>query len=252
MTSDLAIGRRVGGSVRSVRQRLATIPRTERWLGLLLLGAVAIHGARALAPFYAGGDLLYHWGLTNTILVGTFPAEGPYLGLPAYYPPGFHLLLAGLTRLLSTDLPTATAILGLLWLPVIPLGAYLLTRRLTGRRDVALVAAVLTAFAGGFDLSADRLWVNSMFMVGQAFYPIYPRDLVFGLLPFAVLAFLRATDDGSRAWAWAALAGVLLGACGLLQIQLLIPIPLTLAFLVVVLGLRHRGFAGVGSSGRWS
>ena len=244
MTSDLAIGRRVGGSVRSVRQRLATIPRTERWLGLLLLGAFAIHGARALAPFYAGGDLLYHWGLTNTILVGTFPPEGPYLGLPAYYPPGFHLLLAGLTRLLSTDLPTATAILGLLWLPVIPLGAYLLTRRLTGRRDVALLAAVLTAFAGGFDLSADRLWVNSMFMVGQAFYPIYPRDLVFGLLPFAVLAFLRATDDGSRAWAWAALAGVLLGACGLLQIQLLIPIPVTLAFLVVVLGLRRAGSWG--------
>ena len=126
MTSDLAIGRRVGGSVRSVRQRLATIPRTERWLGLVLLGAFAIHGARALAPFYAGGDLLYHWGLTNTILVGTFPPEGPYLGLPAYYPPGFHILLAGVTRLLSTDLPTATAILGLLWLPVIPLGAYLL------------------------------------------------------------------------------------------------------------------------------
>ena len=35
-------------------------------------------------------------------------------------------------------------------------------------------------------------------MVGQAFYPIYPRDLVFGLLPFAMLAFLRATD-GERA-----------------------------------------------------
>ena len=241
MTSDLAVGRRVSGSVRSVRQRLAAIPRAERWLGALLLGAIAVHGARALAPFYARGDLLYHWGLTNTILLGTFPPEGPYAGLPSYYPPGFHLLLAGLARLLGTDAPTATAILGLVWLPVIPLGAYLLTRRLTGRRDVALVAAVLTAFAGGFDLSADRLWVNSMFMVGQAFYPVYPRDLVFGLLPFAMLAFLRATDDGSRALAWAALAGLLLGLCGLLQVQLLIPIPLSLAILVVVLGLRHPG-----------
>ena len=241
MTSDLAIGRRVGGSVRSVRQRVAAIPRVERWLGILLLGAVAIHGARALAPFYVRGDLLYHWGLTNTILLGTFPAEGPYAGLPAYYPPGFHLLLAGIAGLLRTDAPTATAVLGLLWLPVIPLGTYLLTRRLTGRRDVALLAATLTAFAGGFDLSADRLWVNSMFMVGQAFYPVYPRDLVFGLLPFAVLAFLRATDEGSRAVAWAALAGILLGVCGLLQVQLLIPIPVTLAFLVVMLGLRHEG-----------
>ena len=77
MTSDLAIGRRVGGSVRSVRQRVATIPRAERWLGILLVGAAAIHGARVLAPFYVRGDLLYHWGLTNTILLGTFPAEGP-------------------------------------------------------------------------------------------------------------------------------------------------------------------------------
>ena len=33
-----------------------------------------------------------------------------------------------------------------------------------------------------------------MFLVGQVAYPIYPRDLVFGILPFAILAFLRATD----------------------------------------------------------
>ena len=89
---------------------------------------------------------------------------------------------------------------GSLWLPVIPLGAYLLARRLTGRADVALVAAALTAFGGGLDLSNDRLWVNSMFLVGQVAYPIYPRDLVFGILPFAILAFLRATDGGRR-WA---------------------------------------------------
>ncbi len=202
---------------------------------------MAVHGARALAPFYARGDLLYHWGLTNTILLGTFPAQGPYAGLPAYYPPGFHLLLAGLTRLLGTDAPTATALLGLIWLPVIPLGTYFLARRLTGRRDVALVAAVLTAFAGGFDLSPDRLWVNSMFMVGQAFYPVYPRDLVFGILPFAMLAFLRATDDDSRSSrgprspvsCWASAAWI--------QIQPLIPIPISLAVLVIVLGLRHPG-----------
>ena len=241
MTSDLAIGRRVGGSVRSVRQRLAAIPRVERWLGVVLLVAIAVYGARALAPFYVRGDLLYHWGLTNTILLGTFPAEGPYAGLPAYYPPGFHLLLAGVVRLLGTDVATATALVGLLWLPVIPLGAYLLTRRLSGRRDVALLAAILTAFAGGLDLSADRLWVNSMSMVGQAFYPIYPRDLVFGLLPFAVLAFLRATDRESRAFAWAVLAGAILGVCGLFQVQLLIPIPASLAVLVVLIGLREPG-----------
>ena len=67
------------------------------------------------------------------------------------------------------------------------------------------MAATLTAFGGGFDVSADRLWVNSMFMVGQAFVPVYPRDLVFGILPFAILAFLsatRASADGSAGPSW--------------------------------------------------
>ncbi len=51
-----------------------------------------VHGFRAVLPVI-GGDLLYHWGLTQTILLGSFPPEGPYAGLPAYYPPGFHLIL---------------------------------------------------------------------------------------------------------------------------------------------------------------
>jgi hypothetical protein len=240
VTSDLAVGRRVSGTPRSVRQRLAVLSRTERWLVVVLLSGMAVHGARMLAPFFARGDLLYHWGLTQTILLGSFPPEGPYAGLPAYYPPGFHLLLAGISSVSGLDVPAATALLGIAWLPVIPLGAYLLTRRLTGRGDVALVAAVMTSFGGGFDISADRLWVNSMFMVGQAFVPIYPRDLVFGILPFAILAFLNATE-GQRRWlGWAVLAGALLGICGLIQIQLLIPIPLALTSLVVVMALRHR------------
>ena len=214
VTSDLAVGRRVSGTLRSIGQRLAVLSRMERWLLVVLLLGMGVHGARALAPFFARGDLLYHWGLTETILLGTFPPEGPYAGLPAYYPPGFHLLLAGISRATGVDVPTATALLGIAWLPVIPLGAYLLTRRLTGRRDVALVAAILTSFGGGFDVSADRLWVNSMFMVGQAFVPVYPRDLVFGLLPFAILAFLRATEGEGRWLAWAVLAGGLLAAAG--------------------------------------
>ncbi|MGK2849446.1 MAG: hypothetical protein ACSLFN_00815 [Candidatus Limnocylindrales bacterium] len=240
MTTDEAIGRRGVGSSGSVRQRLASIA-PARWalLGILAL-TVAIHGWRALLPFFVRGDLLYHWGLTHTILLGTFPPEGPYLDLPAYYPPGFHLLLAGLASLPGLDVTNATALLGVVWLPVIPLGAYLLARRVSGRSDVGLVAAALTAFAGGLDVSNDRLWVNSLSMVGQVAYPIYPRDLVFGILPFAILAFLNAID-GERRWpAWASLAGVLLGACGLLQVQLLLPIPAALAVVAVVIAWRER------------
>ena len=240
MTADEAIGRRDEESLGSVRQRLATLPR-ERWILLGILGlVVVVHGWRAVRPFFIGGDLLYHWGLTHTILLGTFPPEGPYIGLPAYYPPGFHLILAGLASITGLDVPSATALLGILWLPVIPLGAYLLTRRLTGRADVALVAAALTAFAGGLDFTNDRLWVNSMFLVGHVAYPIYPRDLVFGILPFAMLAFLRATD-GERRWVgWALVAGGLLGLCALIQVQLLLPIPIALAALALARAWRDR------------
>ena len=119
-------------------------------IGILAV-AIVVHGWRALLPFYIRGDLLYHWGLTHTILLGAFPPEGPYFGLPAYYPPGFHLILAGLAQLPGLDVQSATMLLGILWLPVIPLGAYLLARRVTGRTDVALIAAALTAFGGGFE-----------------------------------------------------------------------------------------------------
>ena len=240
MTADEAIGRRDEESLGSVRQRLAALPR-ERWMLLGILGLVVIvHGWRAIQPFFIGGDLLYHWGLTHTILLGTFPPEGPYIGLPAYYPPGFHVILAGLSSISGLSVPGATALLGILWLPVIPLGAYLLARRLTGRGDVALVAAALTAFGGGLDFANDRLWVNSMFLVGQVAYPVYPRDLVFGILPFAMLAFLRATD-GERRWVgWALVAGGLLGLCALIQVQLLLPIPLALAVLAVARAWRDR------------
>ena len=242
MTADEAIGRRDEESLGSVRQRLAALPR-ERWILLGILGTVVVvHGWRALQPFFIGGDLLYHWGLTHTILSGSFPPEGPYIGLPAYYPPGFHVILAGLASIPGLDVPSATALLGIVWLPVIPLGAYLLTRRLTGRGDVALVAAALTAFAGGFDLGNDRLWVNSMFLVGQVAYPIYPRDLVFGILPFAILAFLRATDAERGRWGgWALIAGGLLGICAWIQIQLLIPIPVALTTMALARAWRDPG-----------
>ena len=76
MTADKAVGRHDEGSIGSVRQRLSTVPQVSggHWalLGILVL-TVVVHGWRALLPFYVRGDLLYHWGLTNTILLGSFP-----------------------------------------------------------------------------------------------------------------------------------------------------------------------------------
>lgn len=231
---------RTDGTDRSVRERSRRLGRLDPWLVVILAVITAIGGARMLSPFFIRGDLLYHWGLTRTMLLGAIPPEGPYDGLPAYYPPGFHALLAAGSAAFRIDVESVTALLGLLWLPVIPLAAYVLAYTLIGRRSVALTAAVLTAFAGGLDLSADRLWVNSMTMVGQVAVPIYPRDLVFGLLPFAVLAFVRAVEPRRRWAGWAIVAGLLLGACAWLQVQLLLPIPPTLFALAVVVGLRRH------------
>ena len=50
VTSDLAIGRRVRGSVRSVRQRLARDPSSGTVAQVVLLVGDAVYGARALAP----------------------------------------------------------------------------------------------------------------------------------------------------------------------------------------------------------
>src|SRR5439155_8619000 len=96
-------------------------------------------------------------------------------------------------------------------------------------------------FAGRYHLNPDRLSVNSLFLAGQEAYPLYPRDVVFALLPVGVLAFLRAIDGSSRhGWAWAIAAGLLLGGCALIQVHLLLPIPLALLTTAIVASLVDR------------
>lgn len=215
-------------------------------LALLLVVVELVHGWRVLGSAWQGGDLLYHSALANAVLRGELPPGGPYAGLPAYYPPGFHVLLAAVMGLAGLDAAHADQLLTLAWLPVLPIGTFLLVRRLTGRPWVAILAVALTAFGGAYDLNADRLWVNSLFMAGHEAYPLYPRDVVFGLLPFAVLAFLRALDapGGRTALGWTAVAGALLGVCGLVQVQLLLPIPFALAAVAVVVAVRHPARRG--------
>jgi hypothetical protein len=210
---------------------------------LLLLATEIVHGIRIMGPAWQGGDLLYHSALAHAVLRGELPPGGPYAGLPAYYPPGFHVMLAAAMGGLNLDAVRADQLLTLAWLPVLPIGTFLLVRRLTGRPWVAVLAAGLTVFAGAYDLRAGRLWVNSLFMVGHEAYPLYPRDVVFGLLPFAVLAFLRAlaTTRTSRAWGWALAAGGLLGVGALVQVQLLLPIPVALTIVALAVAIRRPG-----------
>jgi len=228
----------------SVRQRLRSVP-APAWalLGIVAL-ALVLHGFRVLGNAWIGGDLLYHSALASAILRGEFPPGGPYEGLPAYYPPGFHLLLAATMAVTGAGAGPADQLLHFLWAPVLPLATFWLTRWITGRDWVAVTAAALTLFAGGYDFQASRLWVNSLFLSGHDFYPLYPRDVVFALLPLGVLAFLRATASpalGGRWLAWALAAGVVLGICGLVQVQLLLPLPAALATFGVVVAWRRRG-----------
>lgn len=242
--------RTASGMRPSVRQWGAASAPIIALVGLVGIAAV-VYGSRILAPAYPGGDLLYHGALALGLLHGAFPLEGAYAGLPAYYPPGYHALLALVVAGLGVTPLAAAAVLFVALLPVLPVGTFLLARRVTGRPWVAIVAVALTLFGGAYNLTALRQWVNSLFVGGQAAYTLFPRDVVFAILPLAAWSFLHALEpvNGERRWAaWAAGAGVLLGAAALVQVQLLLPIPFALGAAGLALAARdprHRAQAVV-------
>ena len=223
----------------SVRQGAHAGPLAA--LAGLLAIAFVVFGFRLLSPAHPGGDLLYHGALALDLLRDGLPMEGAYAGLPAYYPPGYHVLLSTLVGTLGVAPVDAAAILFLALLPVLGIGTYLLVGRLTGRPWVAVLAVAITLFGGAYDLNPVRQWVNSMFMGGQAAWTSYPRDLVFAILPVAAYAFVRALEPGAhgRRWiAWAGVAGLLLGGAALVQVQLLLPVPFALAATALVVAVR--------------
>ena len=82
-----------GGSHGSLRHAALLIPPLAA-LAVLLVVIEVVAGFRTFGNPWQGGDLLYHSALANAVLRGEFPPGGPYAGLPAYYPPGFHVMLA--------------------------------------------------------------------------------------------------------------------------------------------------------------
>lgn len=230
----------------SVRHGRSSAGRAAALVGLMVLAAV-VFGFRLLTPAYPGGDLLYHGALALDLARDGLPMEGPYAGLPAYYPPGFHVLLGALVGGLDIAPVTAASILFVVFLPLLPLGTFLLARRLTGRAWVAVLAVALTLFGGAYDLNAARQWVNSLFVGGHAAWTAYPRDLVFAILPLAAYAFVRALEPGTagRRWlGWAAAGGILLGCAALVQVQLLLPIPAAFAATALAVAVRDPGRRG--------
>jgi len=231
MRVEVTTGRAVhrDAEVASLRHRVGAHRTEILALAGVVIAVIVVQGAPLLTQRWLRGDLLYHSGLVAAILRGEFPPGGPYEGLPTYYPPGFHIMVAATMVALHSSFENAIRVLTIAWLPVLPIGTYLLTRHLLGRPGVALLATVLTVFGGGLDPGNDLAWVNSLFLSGHAAAPIYPRDVVFSILPWAALAAvkaLEATDRPRRTYVgWAVAAGVLLGGCALVQVQLLLPIP---------------------------
>ncbi|HKG57097.1 MAG TPA: hypothetical protein VKA85_07610 [Candidatus Limnocylindrales bacterium] len=229
------------GWLSSVVHRVRALAPVTLGLAALVLAVEVVHGFRIVGTAWLGGEFLNHGALAEEILRGELPPGGPYAGMATTFPPGFHLLLAGAMALTGFDAVRADQILTIVWLPVLPLGTFILTRHVTGRPWVALVAATLTVFGGGYDLGPGRQWVSSLFLSGQQAYPLVPRDVAFAILPFAVLAFLRSIEPRGRSGSvlkWAVVAGLLLGVATLVDVDLLLPLPITLFATAIVVARR--------------
>jgi hypothetical protein len=114
---------------------------------LLLIALLRLGGI--LYPQFRTSDLMLHvhnaeYDVRSGGLFFTEPL--PDINLPAPYPPGFYVAFQPLT-LLSTNLPRLMQVTGVLLDALAGLLLYLLARRLTGRRDVALLALLVQQVA---------------------------------------------------------------------------------------------------------
>jgi len=168
----------------------------SRWLGLAALATVAAAAFAFQAwPFrdvlWIGGDIEYHQDLIRQIVQGHFPADGPYRGLPAYYPPGYHLMMAGIASLSGLDALDAIRLASFALVPLLPVVAYVAARSLQWTRLDAVLAALVMTFAGG---SPGRfLWVWSPIASSHNIWPSYPRDIVLLLTPLVFALLARGT-----------------------------------------------------------
>ena len=53
-------------------------------------------------------------------------------------------------------------------------------------RASALVGAFFSTFAGAIKTTEDRVWVDALFVGQHNFFPVFPRDIAFLLLPLGL------------------------------------------------------------------
>lgn len=208
-------------------------------LGLLAAAALLFQGGLFIQKSWLWtGDYIYHRALIAEILDGELLPGGPYAGLPAFYSPLLHQLAAALAALFRIDPLDGVKVLSVLAAPCTPVVAYYLARVLGFGRWVALGGAFFETFGGGLKLTEDRVWVDALFVGQHNFFPLFPRDGAFLLLPLGLAWTYRGLIDGWRPGPY--LAGLAFGLMVLVHTQTAVfAAPILGIYLVLVVALRR-------------
>src|SRR5215207_1627434 len=174
-----------------------------RWavllLGALALAALLIQGGLFNHKTWLWtGDTIYRRAVMAEIQAGELLPGGPYAGLPAFYSPLFHYLAAAIGSLAHIELTEAIRVISIVFAPLTPLAAYWLGRVLGLDRASALAGAFFSTFAGAIKTTEDRVWVDALFVGQHNFFPVFPRDIAFLLLPLGLGCVYRGVVDGWR------------------------------------------------------
>jgi len=203
---------------------------------MLIQGGVFVH-----KTWLWTGDTIYHRAVMAEIQSGELLPGGPYAGLPAFYSPLFHYLAAAIGLVARIELTEAIRVLSIVFAPLTPLAAFWLARVLGLDRASALVGAFFSTFAGGLRQSEDRVWVDALFVGPHNFFPVFPRDIAFLLLPLGLGLVYRDVVQGWRPGAW--LAGLAFGLMILAHTQTAVfAAPLLAIYLGLVVLLRRDLF----------
>ncbi|MCC6179118.1 MAG: hypothetical protein IT305_27725 [Chloroflexi bacterium] len=200
---------------------------------MLIQGGVFVH-----KTWLWTGDNIYHRAVMAEIRAGEILPGGPYAGLPAFYSPLFHYLVVTIAAPFDLDLTEGIRILSILWAPLAPLAAYWLARTLGFDRTSALLGAVFSTFAGALKTTEDRVWVDALFVGQHNFFPVFPRDIAFLLLPLGIGCVYRGVVQGWRPGGL--LAGLAFGLMILAHTQTAVfAAPLLAIYLGLLLALRR-------------
>ncbi|MFN0072853.1 MAG: hypothetical protein ACKVVP_15315 [Chloroflexota bacterium] len=216
---------------------------TAKWLMLALCMIALILQGGLLQPktWFWTGDMIYHHALMAEIQAGEVMPGGPYPGMPAFYSPLLHWMSAGIGLVTGVRLTEAIRIVSILFAPLLPLASYWTGRCLGLDRRSAVVGALLATFAGGWKTTEDRVWVDSLFVGQHNFFPTFPRDIAFLLLPVGLVCVHRAVVQRWRPGAW--LAGIVFALMVLAHTQTAVfAAPLLALYLAFLLSMRRDLF----------